>query len=468
MKASFKTKLTSLVAAWAMLVAPVMPAYAQTATATSTPSGPLDFNTYCSPAVLSAVSSSAGDQTKAYCTQASIAQTAIKFQTAKEILMMVSGATLTALAFVPFGAGEVHCKTVAYSSDAAGLGIDVAEAIKTSSLSTAMISGISSIGAIAIQAGIKNTLFDGATKAIDKGFIGNHSSNAECLTSAALAFAQGAISMLSVSMQKKAEQSALSSAASLEVSAAGTSNFNLTGNTPVTSGSSGTAANAVAAAPTTTTGTCAGTGSGSAYLSCLSKGDPVSEALTANPDAMNAMDQALGQPTGAFIQGYKGDGSPASVAGAIGAAMGMSPTGIAALQKTMDTAAEIASKDDYKPATYAANNAPAASAAGDVDFGKMMNGMMSKLAPDATKGEDPSTIVYRQLDLLPASKIEANKDISIFARIGYRYRKASSELEQLNWANPANQTVSNTPIGGVTTTPTTTANSNTRTPASKN
>jgi hypothetical protein len=50
---------------------------------------------------------------------------------------------------------------------------------------------------------------------------------------------------------------------------------------------------------------------------------------------------------------------------------------------------------------------------------------MNQLNPDQKKNakEDPAETVFRKLDLLPAEKIEASKDISLFARIGYRYRK---------------------------------------------
>jgi hypothetical protein len=428
MKASFKKKFTSLMLAWAMIVAPVIPAYAQTST-TAAPSGPYSFNTYCSPAAQAA--SGMSDQTSAYCTQAATSQTAIHFQTAKEILMLASGATLTALAFTGMGADTAACTIDTYAADAGGLALDVTQAIKTSNLSSAMVSGISTVGSIAITAGFHG-IMKGASSAV--GNVVASKTNSDCLVEAGLAFAQAGVSMISAHMAEKAEQSALGSVASLLAARGpGTSSFTLANNTATSAGSSGTAANAVAA-----------------YLSCLSKGDAVSAAITANPDLMNAVGQASGQSPSSLAQGYSGDGSPASVAGYVGGAMGLSSTGTAALQKTMDTSAQLASNGDYKPATYTNNGSSAATATGatgDVDFGKMMSGMMSKLAPETKTGEDPSSVVFRQLDLLPASKIETNKDISLFARIGYRYRKASGNVEQLNWSNPANQTVDNTPIG---------------------
>jgi hypothetical protein len=446
MKTSLKKKFTSLILAWAMIVAPVIPAYAQTATPAT---GPYDFNTYCSPAAQAA--SGVSDQTSAYCTQAATSQTAIKFQTMKEILMLASGVTLTALAFMPLGQGPA-CKIDSNVADVAGLGLDVTQSIKTKSLSSAMISGITTIGSLAITDGI-TAMGKQASEALIGGVakIDSTSDNTACLVDAGLAFAQAGVSILSAHMAKTAEQSALGSVASLLAARTpGSSSFSLSNNITPSAGSSGTASGAQAA--TQVNGTCSG--QGAAYLACLSKGDPVSAAITANPNLMNAVGQAAGQSPSALAQGYNGDGSPASVAGYVGGAMGLSPTGTAALQKTLDTSAQLASKGDYKPATYAASGSSAATATGatgDVDFGKVMSGMMSKLAPDTKTGEDPSTVVYRQLDLLPASKIETNKDISLFARIGYRYRKASGDVEQLNWSNPANQTVDNTPIGQTST-----------------
>jgi hypothetical protein len=37
--------------------------------------------------------------------------------------------------------------------------------------------------------------------------------------------------------------------------------------------------------------------------------------------------------------------------------------------------------------------------------------------------------VFRKLDLLPVEEIQQNKDISLFARIAYRYRKNSNNLD---------------------------------------
>ena len=61
---------------------------------------------------------------------------------------------------------------------------------------------------------------------------------------------------------------------------------------------------------------------------------------------------------------------------------------------------------------------------------------MGKLNPEAAKDAkvDPSEQVFRQLELLPADKIEANKDISLFARVAFRYRKNTSNVDQLNWS----------------------------------
>ncbi|NDG86205.1 MAG: hypothetical protein EBX52_14345, partial [Proteobacteria bacterium] len=68
------------------------------------------------------------------------------------------------------------------------------------------------------------------------------------------------------------------------------------------------------------------------------------------------------------------------------------------------------------------------------DFNKIMGDLLKQMNPEAkdmkeTK-ENPTEAVYRRLDLLPAHQIESNKDLSLFIRVGYRYRKKSTVFDE--------------------------------------
>ena len=377
------------------------------------------------------------DTTKTYCAQADVARTTESFQKKKEILMMAAGVTLTALGILPFGAGQPHCKLIAEATDVAGIGINVAQMISEKKINTSMMSGLSSVAALGIQTNVfQNGIADKLESKIaehvpNRGDSKQTKTKGECLVSAGLSFVQGAIAMSAVSSAKKAEQSALSSVSSVE--AASTSNGFVIGTAaPVhieNTGSSGSAGSASAA-------DCSNT-SGSATLKCMSKADPQVAAITADTSLMGHMQSAMGgKSLGDLVNGYKGDGSTADASKYVGDALGMGSSNAAALKGAVDTAGQMANAEAYTGAKYVVNGGKQDTGSGDVDFNKMMNGMLGKLNPDATEkaANDPSSLVFRQLDLLPPDKIAANKYISLFARIGYRYRKQSSNVDQLNSA----------------------------------
>jgi hypothetical protein len=419
MKSSFMKKLTALTVAYAIGFAPTLSAYATD----------YNYSALCGAAATSATNTNTAtqmsDQTTSYCAQAGVAKTTVQFQTANAILEMAAGVTLTALAFSElFSAGATNT-VVGYSADAASLGLDIAQAAETKSTTNDMLAGISSIGAIAIQAGAKGILLS-AAGSIAPAAVKVGVNNTECLVSAGIAFAQGGIAMVEVSSAKSAENTALASVSSVE-NARGSSGFALgaevVGGGTIT-GASGTAVNA-----------------GSLTTADLST-NPSAAAITANPALMSAIQSATGQTPNALIAGYSGDGSTGSIAGYVGGAAGLSSTGTAALAKQTTNAAKIAENDGYTPNGYVASKAEAASTTGDLDFNSMMGGLMKKLNPGsgtASAAADPSAIVFRQLDLLPPNKIESNKDISLFARIGYRYHKKASDVDQLNYSSASNQ-----------------------------
>ena len=371
------------------------------------------------------------DTTKTYCAQADVARTTESFQKKKEILMMAAGATLTVLGLNPFG--HALCHPIAMGADIAGLGIDVAQSITEKKFTTAMVTGLSSVGSIAIEAGLAGIANKGALMVAGQ-LVKSKSlelSSPQCIVSAGLCFVQGAFSISAVSSAKTAEQSALSSVSSVE--AASTSNGFVIGTAaPVhieNTGSSGSAGSASAA-------DCSNT-SGSATLKCMSKADPQVAAITADTSLMGHMQSALGgKSLGDLVNGYKGDGSTADASKYVGDALGMGSSNAAALKGAVDTAGQLANAEAYTGAKYVVNGGKKDTGSGDVDFNKMMSGMLGKLGPEASDkaASDPSSLVFRQLDLLSPDKIAANKDISLFARIGYRYRKQSSNVDQLNSA----------------------------------
>ena len=200
----------------------------------------------------------------------------------------------------------------------------------------------------------------------------------------------------------------------------------------------------VAAAPVATD---CSTQTGDAHLTCLNNQSPSPElsAITANPAFLAAAQNALGQPLGDFVRGFNGN-TAADAANYAAKGLGYSGDAAAQLASAMSGAEELAKAsglaDKYTPMAYTRSEGGATAKVDDnMDFGKLMGNMLKQLNPDGStdKTKDPSALVFRQLDLLPADKILGNKDISLFARIGYRYRKKENDVEHLNWASDQNQ-----------------------------
>ncbi len=175
---------------------------------------------------------------------------------------------------------------------------------------------------------------------------------------------------------------------------------------------------------------------GQAYLSCAGKTGAISSALTSGP-FVGTMEKALGQNLGDFVKGFNGDSGQAAAAYAA-QGLGLSSAAGSALAKLMDKA-----NKDPGPTGLAytsSGRGPANASAGDMDFSKMMADMMKKLNPDAAPAEkqDPQAAIDRQLDLMSADKVFNNQNISLFARIGYSYRKKIKQgaVEQLSAETP--------------------------------
>jgi hypothetical protein len=177
---------------------------------------------------------------------------------------------------------------------------------------------------------------------------------------------------------------------------------------------------------------------GNDYLKCQLKDDPspISSALMNNPGFLDNMQKILGKNLGDFAKGYKGDGSSGSIAGYAASGLGLPSSIGSAIGNALEKAAQIAggSKADTSGGGYKSASRESGAKSDDLDFNKMMEGLLKQVSPEEAgkKNQDPSEIVFRKLDLLPADKIEASKDISLFARIGFRYRKKASSVEALN------------------------------------
>lgn len=191
------------------------------------------------------------------------------------------------------------------------------------------------------------------------------------------------------------------------------------------------------------------TATGNDYLKCTVGQSPETAAITSDPGFLNLAQKALGgKSLGDFAKGFTGN-TPAEAAAYVASGLGLSGDAAAKLTDTLNASDRLAKDsgmlDKYVPMTYSRAPTQVAAVDSSMDFGKMMGDMMNKLNPDGSsvdKTKDPVDIVFRQLDLLPPDKIEANKNISLFARIGYRYRKKSNDVEALNWASEQNQAAS--------------------------
>lgn len=184
-------------------------------------------------------------------------------------------------------------------------------------------------------------------------------------------------------------------------------------------------------------GECASS-SGNAYLSCLGTQSPEIAAISNNPDFIREIERNLGGKTlGDFAKGYKGK-SDQDMANYISGTIGGDPSILAQSMKDHEKMAMSAGGDLSSsigsPLTYNRSSGGSVSRSrggSDFDFNKLMSGMLGSL--NMGKGTDQKTgaaeAVFRKLDLLPVEEIQQNKDISLFARIAYRYRKNSNNLD---------------------------------------
>ncbi len=181
------------------------------------------------------------------------------------------------------------------------------------------------------------------------------------------------------------------------------------------------------------------------YLNCAAKQSPEIAAITNNRGFMKTLQDELGGKTiGEHLRNNKG-GSEREFAQSLAGALGASPTAIASLiqenTKNAAKAAEFVSAEGTVPqlASYGGSaglNMPRLGGRGvhaEPDFGKLLNGLLpdmnSNQEQSATEPSSPTEEAYRRLDLMAADTIQTNKDISLFVRVAYRYRKHVEKSE---------------------------------------
>lgn len=417
-----------------------------------------EFDSVCKQALSDARAkkSTEGDQKMGYCVQAEIAKTTKEVEIAKSIIFLAATVTCTtfavliatahAEAVVSFGISEAQipayeaaCKWVNVGASVAGVGADVAghfiikgkkedygqaaEKFNAAPMVSTLLGGATTF----LMGSTSQVAADAATKGTSQTSIG-------CIMCAISTGLSGSISVISAKGSADAQNAAVKDAkeahddANLATNTFKSSQFN----NPNSGGESGSGTSIPAS-----TDSCSNS-NGNQYLTCLGGISPEIAAITNSPEFMKEMTKALkGKNLGDFIKGYKEGTDMNSY---VAAGLGVNPGLVSHVAKSNDKLLKDSKfMEHYKPMTYARGGS-AAKVSNDLDFSKMMAGLMGKMGGDKKDSkEDPSELVFRQMELLPADKIQANKDISLFARIAFRYRKNNGNVEQLNWSRPENQ-----------------------------
>jgi len=404
--------------------------------------------------------STQGDQKMAYCETADLARQAKNVETVKAVIYLIGAVIcgvefameLTADATVVGSVGtagfEQVCKITAIAGNAAGLVADIAgkaiindskekygqakDQVCSATTFTPLI--MSAIPLLSSSAPVVKATADKAASKAKSG----------CILCILMMGITGGMSVQQANASKDAQKAAVESAKGVKAAAKDTVGNMVATNVPL-NGQEGIHSPSAPNNGSPTTSPAASDScnsqSGNQYLSCIGTKAPEVAALTNSPEFLNQMQKSLhGKNLGDFVKGYKGE-SNQDLANYVAAGLEVSP---AYVSKALENSQKIANdtQDKYQPSGYTRAGGSAPKSGGeDLDFSKMMAGLMGKMNPDAKdkKAGDPSDLVFRQLELLPADKIQANKDISLFARIAFRYRKNADNVDQLNWSRPENQ-----------------------------
>jgi hypothetical protein len=188
-------------------------------------------------------------------------------------------------------------------------------------------------------------------------------------------------------------------------------------------------------------------GDASAFINCATAGTPELNRMMNDPRFADNFKKASGMELGDYFKSVDGK----SGAQAMGMALAGLPNGAAVSAKLGEMDAEIQQKiaaaQGEQGRAYASSGGRGAShgsssegSEGD-EIAKMMGAMMEKLNPDAGKGpQDPEMqkIEFATLGK-DASQIAENRQLSLFSRVGYRYRKSMSLIEAGPWSAAVNR-----------------------------
>jgi hypothetical protein len=453
-----------------------------------------DFKATCSQALKDVESkkSTQGDQKMGYCVQADMAREAKNLETAKSIVFLTAAAIDTAMAItikieqgirtggqaevaagtamlatiytagagaalIMLGNGTIaqanaaieSCKQVCTITNIAAAAAGIATDITGKSIinktrdkygqAKEQILDISTLSPV-ITSVLPLALSGGESAAAGTGSAMSELSG--CIMGAVMLGLQGGVSVSQSVSSKNAQKAAVKNAKEVGTASKGSvtsfSNTQLAVQAPKDS-EAPTSASAVA--ETESSDKC-DKENGNAYLSCVGGSSPEIAAISNSNEFMGLMNKALhGKNLGDVIKNYDGE---SDLNDYVANALGMTPGFIAKVASNNEKLVKNSGfLENYSPMGYTRTAAAKPKVSNDLDFSKLMSGMMGKMDPggDTKEKRDPSELVFRQLELLPADKIEGNKDISLFARIAFRYRKNVPNVEQLNWSRPENQSV---------------------------
>jgi hypothetical protein len=193
--------------------------------------------------------------------------------------------------------------------------------------------------------------------------------------------------------------------------------------------------------------------SGNAYLTCTFQGSnaaPAISAVTSDTRVNDLIGKLTGGKTlGDLAKNFTGEASASSVGGYVAGALGFPAELGKGLGKQLEKIEAIVGNDrgPMTGASYASKGSSLpgskSGGSGELDFSKMMEGLLKQMNPEETtagnRKENASEAVFRRLDLLPPDKIEANKNISLFIRIGHRYRKKTPSILSREMDQPQGQ-----------------------------
>lgn len=184
------------------------------------------------------------------------------------------------------------------------------------------------------------------------------------------------------------------------------------------------------------------------YLACMGRSDSTFQAVSASQDFRRELDRAVGGNFADFMR--KAPNDLAAAPAYISNAMGLGEKGTKEIESMMEKSKKIALESGLGNAVASAAPARPKSFAGgpaepEMDFNKMLADMMKALGVPPEEADDPSKreaaleSTFRRIELLPPEKVEANRDISLFVRVGFRYRKNLPHMDQLAWSSESNQ-----------------------------